>query len=87
MHCEALETDESEYFGKLYGLTSKSILNELNFFHVIGGNVPDVMHDWLEGVFPLVICKLLWYCIKVKHYITLDMLNHAIKNSIMDSMK
>ncbi len=80
LHCEALETDESEYFGKLYGLTSKSILNELNFFHVIGGNVPDVMHDWLEGVFPLVICKLLWYCIKVKHYFTLDMLNHAIKN-------
>ncbi len=39
LHCEALETDESEYFGKLYGLTSKSILNELNFFHVIGGNV------------------------------------------------
>jgi hypothetical protein len=80
LHCEALETDENEYFGKLYGLTNNSILNELNFFHVIGGNVPDVMHDWLEGVFPLVICKLLWYCIRVKRYFTLDMLNHAIRN-------
>lgn len=80
LQCESLETEESEYFSKLYGVTRKSVLNELLFFHVIGGNVPDVMHDWLEGVLPLIICKLLWHCIRVKKYFTFEMLNHAIQN-------
>ncbi len=47
------------------------------FFYAIEGNVPDFMHNWLEGVVP---CKLLWYCIRVKKHFTIERLNHATKN-------
>ncbi len=80
LHCKGLETTLREYFGKLYGINGKSILNELKHFHVIGGLVPDLMHDLHEGVLSLILCKILKYCIKEKKYFTLDQLNDALQN-------
>jgi hypothetical protein len=54
-------------------------LNELRHFHVIGGLTPDIMHDILEGILPLVISKLLMYCIKSKSF-NLKTLNDIIEN-------
>lgn len=34
-----------EHFQRVYGINSNSIFNKLQFFHVIGGLVPDVMHS------------------------------------------
>lgn len=79
LHCSGLETDLHEYFGKLYGINGKSVLNELKFFHVIGGLVPDIMHDLHEGVLSLMLCKILKYCI-TKKYFTLDQLNKGFQN-------
>ena len=56
-----------------------SILNELKYFHVIGGLVLDVMHDILEGVLPKTVCEVLLYCLN-KKYFTLNQLNHILKN-------
>lgn len=80
LHCQGLDTELSEYFSRLYGINNSSVLNQLKFFHVVGGLVPDVMHDLLEGVLPLTICEMLKHFISVKKYFTIDELNHAIRN-------
>lgn len=50
----------------------------LEHFHVIGGYPPDILHDVFEGVVPVELSV----CLKdlmAKKYITLDVLNEAIK--------
>ena len=69
----------NKHVSRLYGLKDKSILNELKHFHVIGGLVPDVMHDLLEGVIPLTLCDVLLHCIK-KKYFAIKQLNTAFAN-------
>ena len=80
LHCSGLATTLREYFGKLYGINGTSILNELKHFHVIGGLVPDIMHDLHEGILSLMLCKILQYCIKEKKYFTLNQLNTGLQN-------
>lgn len=78
--CESMKVDElKSHFSWVYGVNRDSILNELKYFHVVGGLAPDVMHDLLEGVVPLVICDLLHHYIK-KKFFSLDELNYAIEN-------
>ena len=78
--CSALEIQELRaHFSRLYGISEETILNELQFFHVIWGLPPDIMHDLLEGVIPNVICKLIIHCIR-KKYFSLAELNHIIAN-------
>ena len=62
----------------MYGIVNDSILNELAYFHVIGGLAPDVMHDILEGIPPLVLSKLLLHCLQ-KKYFSLKKLNSKIE--------
>lgn len=81
-HCASLNTPElREHFQRLYGIVSDSILNELLYFHVIGGLAPDVMHDILEGILPLVLGKLILHCLKEKYF------NLAKLNDIIDKFK
>ena len=78
-HCSGIANENlRDHCSRLYGIREQSVLNELNFFHVIGGLVPDVMHDVLEGSLPLTICELLYYCIATKKYFTLAQLNNII---------
>jgi hypothetical protein len=63
----------------LYGINQISVLNKLKYFHVIGGLAPDIMHDLLEGVIPLVLALFIFHCIERK-YFTLKQLNHIIAN-------
>ena len=79
LHCKGLLTSAAEHFKKLYSITHDSIFNELMYFNVIGGMVPDVMHDLLEGVLPRTICLMLLDHIKKKYY-TIEQLNHALVN-------
>jgi hypothetical protein len=80
LHCKGLLTSAAENFNKLCSITHDSIFNELIHFNVIGGMVPDVMHDLLEGVLPRTICSMLLDHIKTKKYYTIEQLNHALKN-------
>jgi hypothetical protein len=75
-----LETNSHEHFAKVYGLNNKSILNELEHFHVVEGLVPDLMHDLHEGILPYVLCLLLHYFITEKIFFTIDQFNHALLN-------
>lgn len=80
LHCSGLAENElRETFARLYGITRKCIFNELQYFNVIGGLPPDIMHDLLEGVLPRVICELLIYCIR-KKFVSLKEINHLILN-------
>lgn len=80
LQCSGLETDLSEFIGKQYGLNYRSCLNDLQFFHVIGGMVPDVMHDILEGCLPLTICEMLSHYVLVEKVISIDQVNHGLRN-------
>ena len=79
-YCANLEVPAlKEHASKLYGILFNSILNELKYFHVIGGLTPDVMHDLLEGVVPLVVSQVLSHCLE-KKYFKLEELNYIIQN-------
>jgi hypothetical protein len=67
-----------EHFSKAYGINRKSVLNDSNFYHVVGGMPPDVMHDILEGVLQYEVKEMLKHFIKVEHYLSLDILNDRI---------
>jgi hypothetical protein len=79
-YCKALENEElQDHYSRLYGINQISILDSLLYFNVIGGLVPDIMHDILEGVLPLTLAKFILHCIE-KRYFTLKELNYLIKN-------
>lgn len=61
-----------------YGITENSILNELKYFHVVNGIVPDIMHDVLEGTTQVTIKCLLLYLIQDKKYFSFNTLNERI---------
>ncbi|XP_028418114.1 uncharacterized protein LOC114543241 [Dendronephthya gigantea] len=67
-----------EHFSKTYGLNRRSILNESDYYHVIGGLPPDIMHDILEGVLQYETKEMLKHYIKVERYLTLEILNDRI---------
>lgn len=65
LHCSGLsQPDLKKAYSRLYGVTRKCIFNELQFFNVIGGLPPGIMHDLLEGVIPKVIIELIIYFIR-----------------------
>ena len=67
-----------EHFSKTYGINRKSILTESNYYHVVDGLPPDIMHDILEGVLQYETKEMLKNFIKVEHYLTLKILNDRI---------
>ena len=62
-----------------YGVKSKSPLNNLNFFHVIGGLPPDISHDLFEGVLPETLRHLTIAFIQ-EGLFTLEQLNEKISS-------
>lgn len=64
---DSMKVDEPKtHLSWVYGVNCDSILNELDYFPVVGGLASDIMHDLLEGVVPLVICDLIHHYIKNK---------------------
>jgi hypothetical protein len=78
--CASMTVKElKDHFSKLYGLNHDSSFNTLQFYHVVGGLPPDIMHDLQEGVIPLILCLVLLKFLKMK-YFDIDALNHIILN-------
>ena len=48
-HCASLGGPLNDHIATTYGIVRNSVLNELNYFHVVTGLVPDIMHNILEG--------------------------------------
>lgn len=57
-----------------YGVNGPSPFSELNYFDVTKAFPPDIMHDLLEGVFPLVLKLVVCQAHKEKH-ITIQEIN------------
>lgn len=63
----------------LYGVKGKCVLSErLKYFHAVDGFPLDILHDFLEGVFPFELYLCIQDLIK-KKYISLETLNQGIK--------
>lgn len=78
--CEGLNLELlHQHYSRLYGINKISVFNKHIYFHVIGGLAPDIMHDLLEGVIPLVLALFIAHCIDRK-YFTFKQLNHIIAN-------
>ena len=54
-HCRGLDGPLREHISTTFGVTRNSILNSLEYFHVLRGLVPDIMHDILEGMLHFVL--------------------------------
>ncbi|XP_041960308.1 uncharacterized protein LOC121718930 [Alosa sapidissima] len=57
-HLEALK-ESSEVSKQTYGVVSKCPFSELDYFDVTRAFPPDLMHDFLEGIVPVVICHVI----------------------------
>ena len=78
-HCvSATSGPIAELEATTYGVSRRSILNESQYFHVIGGMAPDLMHDVLEGVLPLTIMMLLKNCTCTKKLFKIDLFNSRL---------
>ena len=78
-HCRGLLISElAEHISRLYGVKFLTVFNSLKHFHISNGLPPDVLHDLLEGVLPLLFCRVTTHCIN-KKYFTKDQLNKAVK--------
>lgn len=57
--CDILEQEDlssldHQHFSMMFGVNRRSLLTSLSYFDVTSGIlIPDVMHDFLEGVVPL----------------------------------
>ena len=60
-----------------YGINRKSVLNELNFFHIIGGLPSDIAHDLFEGVIPVVLTLVIKAFVQ-SGFFSLNLLNEQI---------
>jgi len=74
------ETLQDPNSGRNTGVRSQCPLTaNLEHFHVIGGYPPDILHDVFEGIVPIELSLCLKDLI-AKKYITLDVLNEAIRS-------
>ena len=62
-----------------YGVSRDSILNTSQFFHIVDGLCPDIMHDVLEGALPYEVKLLIRYCIQ-EGYFSLQVLNSRLRS-------
>ncbi|KAG8200625.1 hypothetical protein JTE90_022247 [Oedothorax gibbosus] len=74
-HVSEIEIDHNNT--SIYGIRCRSILNDLNYFHVCEGLPPDPMHDILEGIAPYELA-LIFKSLIGDRYLDLDLLNNRI---------
>ena len=77
-HLRQVEADPNQVSNTR--IARKSVLNDLDYFHVTQNYTPDVMHDLLEGVCPYIMKLILKTFIIDKKLLTVDFLNQRIKS-------
>ena len=64
---------------RVYGIKNASPLNQLQYYHVVNGQPPDIAHDFFEGIIPNVLELVILYCVR-EGFFSLDFLNNQIEN-------
>ena len=78
-HCDMLDGPTGLYDSTTYGVNRRSVLNQVDYFNVASGQLPqDVMHVLYEGVLPLNVKLMLHRFISEEHLFTLKTLNDRI---------
>ena len=78
-HCLLLEGPLAEADSVTYGINYDSVLNKLEHFHVCNNQLPqDIMHVLLEGVIPYNLKAMLKSYVRVKGYISIEIINQRI---------
>lgn len=75
---ELVSQKSKEYWSKIWGIKSKSVLCRINEFPLNKCLVHDPMHILTEGIVPYETAIMLHEFIFVKKYFTLDYLNNQI---------
>lgn len=76
-----LEGPTGSFDSITYGVNKRSVLNEIDYFHVASGQLPqDVMHVLYEGVLPLTVRWMFHRLIAEEHLITLKTLNDRLSS-------
>ena len=74
-----LDGPTGSYDSTTYGINERSALNQINYFHVAGGQLPqDLMHVLYEGVLPLNVKLMLHHFIIQQRLFTLSFLNNRV---------
>ena len=79
-HVRSIEGPAGEYMAMAYGVNRDSVLNTSQYFHVIDGLCPDIMHDMLEGALPYEVKLLLQYSNRVGGFFPLQVLNSGLRS-------
>lgn len=74
-HCTNLGGVLKDHIATTYGIVCRSCLNSCQYFHVMKGLVPDIMHDILEGSLELCLRHMLIHFIHEEKLFTLKILN------------
>ncbi len=74
----ALATTDPESVS-IYGVKTKSGLNNSKYFHIVDGLPPDIMHDILEGALPLHLKVMLKKFVLDEKMFALDELNQQLR--------
>ena len=77
-HCEAWSNDPVTA-SKAYGITGLCAFSELTYFDLTQSFPHDIMHDFLEGVIPVVLTQLFRYLHQTK-LLTIKQLNRELEN-------
>ena len=57
-HLDALKEND-QLSRQTYGVVKECLFAELHYFDVTRAFPPDLMHDFLEGIIPIVVCKVI----------------------------
>lgn len=77
-HCSLLHGPLQQEDSTTYGVTDKSILNDVSSFDLINQLPQDIMHVLLEGVVPHELQLMLYDFLIVRKLFTLETLNERI---------
>ena len=73
----AVEHDET--LVPVYSIKGNSVLNELQYYHIIDGLPSDIAHDCFEGLVPDITMKVLSRCVD-ENLFTFQELNYALES-------
>ncbi|CAC5371105.1 unnamed protein product [Mytilus coruscus] len=79
MHNSQLQNvQQDESLSSVYGVKSNSVLNELEYYHIISGMPSDLAHDLFEGVVCDVLTNVIKYCV-TEDFFSLETINNQIQ--------